>query len=540
MSNRQDQPHYIQLTAGEDIASVRDRLSFLRGKRVLVIWPESGTALHRKLDLVMLTREARRRAIQVALVTHDDTVINHARDLNISTFETIGASERSRWKRGQTRTFTRRDHRPDQAPEPDDLMDVASRVKNNKRVSRLRMALVRATVLLIVLLALGTAGYVVIPGADIILQPYQDTIRIQTTLTISPDVDDVNVEDGIIPATILRATVQSSGTTETAGVQELDNSPAIGVAVFTNRTGRSVTIPAGTTISTSAASPVLFRTLSQVIVPAGTGQQAEVAIEAASGFTGRVGNVESGMINTVIGDLAESVSVLNLSATTGGESQTYTTVTETDRNQLRSLVRVQLQSAALNEMQQTLTDNQTIVIETIRIPDDGERSDWTTFSHEAGDISDTLSLDMRAIVEAIAIDERFARQVVFAQLSAQKPAGLTLQPETFTYSQGSDIQVQPDGSVTVSASGQAIVSAEVDRAVIQQQIAGLTLADAQQRITQLVRLAPGTQPTITLQPDWTGQLPLLPVRITVDVVTDTLPDSLPDPEATQPATGDTS
>src|SRR5688572_26645758 len=129
-------PEYIQLEAGEDIASVRDRLSFIRGKRVLVIWPETGTALIRKLDLVFLQREARRRVIQLALVTHDPQVITHASELEISTFETIKEAENSKWKRGRTRVFVQRHHKPEHEPEPEDLMPIASRVRNpRKRMS---------------------------------------------------------------------------------------------------------------------------------------------------------------------------------------------------------------------------------------------------------------------------------------------------------------------------------------------------------------------------------------------------------------------
>ena len=69
---------YIQLENADDVGSIRDRLSFLRGQRVLLIWPEEGTILNRKLDLVLIQREAMRRAIRLALVTHDAEVIRHA------------------------------------------------------------------------------------------------------------------------------------------------------------------------------------------------------------------------------------------------------------------------------------------------------------------------------------------------------------------------------------------------------------------------------------------------------------------------------
>src|SRR4051794_22168136 len=120
---------FVQLEAGEDVASVRDRLTVLRGEHVLLIWPEKGTALERKLDLVLVQREAMRLAIRLALITHDNEVIKHAHELNISTFETIGASDRGKWKRGRSRVFTDRFQRPEDDPEHADLMPVASRIR---------------------------------------------------------------------------------------------------------------------------------------------------------------------------------------------------------------------------------------------------------------------------------------------------------------------------------------------------------------------------------------------------------------------------
>ena len=73
------QIEYVQLDTNDDVVTVKDRLSFIRGRRVLLIWPEDGTTLTRKLDLVLVQREADRRAIQLALVTHDELIIEHAK-----------------------------------------------------------------------------------------------------------------------------------------------------------------------------------------------------------------------------------------------------------------------------------------------------------------------------------------------------------------------------------------------------------------------------------------------------------------------------
>jgi hypothetical protein len=513
-------PEYVQLSANEDVNSIRDRLSFTRGQRVLLIWPEEGTTLTRKLDLVLVQREAKRRAVQIALVTHDEQVMQNASDLGISTFETIGASERGRWKRGRTRLFASRDQRPEDSPEAEELMPVASRVKTQRRIPWLRSTVARVLVLVFVVGAIAAAAYIIMPSATITLELFQDILQTDATIIADPDpnVTDIDVDNRVIPANVLRATVQTTSTLQTTGVENLADLPAIGVVIFTNQTRSRVEIPAGTTVSTSAGTPVLFQTIAAAEVPGGSGQQVEVAIEAGTGSTGDRGNVESGMINTVIGPLETQVSVINISPTTGGETREFASVTADDRERLLNTVRGQLQSMAYSEMQSQISDNQLIVIETIRIPADGERSDWTTFSADVGAVTDTLSLEMRATVEALAIDDRFARQIVFAELSAMKPDHLILLPDSFQYTRGFVTGIDDFDRVTFTAGGQAMVSEQIDTTALQEQLIGRPLDEASRWLAQNVSLMPGTAPIIQTEPEWLPVLPLLPLRIRIQMV----------------------
>ncbi len=196
---------FVQLEAGEDVASVRDRLTFMRGQHVLLIWPEQGTALNRKLDLVLVQREAMRLAIRLALVTHDPAVIRQANELNISTFETIGASERGKWQRGRSNVFTDRYDRPEDAPEPQDLKPVASRVRPPRKASPLR--LVARLVLLLLLFGLTAAvAVLVIPSATVSFTPSQERLDVEATVKAEVDSENarLDVENGTMPAVIER------------------------------------------------------------------------------------------------------------------------------------------------------------------------------------------------------------------------------------------------------------------------------------------------------------------------------------------------
>jgi hypothetical protein len=507
------QVQYIQLEANEDVPSVRDRLSFIRGKRILLIWPETGTALTRKLDLVFIQREAKRRVLQIALVTHDKQVMQHARDLGISTFETIGASRRARWKRGRSRVFVQRYHRPNDNPEPHDLMPVVSRVRvPRKPMSLLRYAASRGLILLLLALTLAGLAYVVLPTATVTLPLSRQFLRVNAEITTDPNIADVDVENGVIPATRLRATVETSSSIPTTGRVDLEDLPASGSATFTNQTNRSIEIAEGTVVSTSAGTPILFRTTESVILPPGIGERAEIPIEALPSSSGEPGNVAQGQINTLVGPLADDVSVRNLAALSGGDSRSVAAVTQADRDQLRMMVAGLLQQSAYDEMQLNLLASQTIVVPTIYIAE--QRNDWTTFSHEVGDVTDTLSLRMRAIVEAVAIDDRFTRQIVFARLSAQRPEGYILLTDSLRYERGA-VGRNSAGYTSFTAFGEVQAISQLDRVALQGRIVGQRPEDASALLAREVILASGAQPQIQLDPEWLPTMPLLSMRIQI-------------------------
>ncbi len=510
------QIEHVQLDANDNAATLKDRLSYIRGRRVLLIWPQNGTQLTRKLDLVLIQREAYRRAIQLAIVTHDPDVITHAKALNISTFETVEASERERWKRGRKKVFLPRYHKPRHQPEPEDLKSIASRLaQRNRRQSRLRYILERLMVLILLVGAVGMTAYMVLPSAVVIVTLQESEIKITADIVADTSVQSVDIDKGIIPAQIVRATVATTAAVPTTGTQRLANAPAAGMVTFTNQTNAQVEIPADTILTTRAGTPVLFRTTRAVSVPAGIGQHVDADIEALQSYTGSVGNVEAGMVNSVVGPLGSRLSVVNLTPATGGENRIVKVVAEADRAALLNSVRVQLQSLAYEKIQTRITESQLIVIESIRIEE--ERKDWTAYSAEIGAVADELSLTMRAVVSAMVIDDHFGRQLALARLSAQPPPGAKLRQDSMIYTRGPIRQHEASNQVTFPATSSAKVMPEFNVSQLQERLAGVSLEEAQQILASQPEVSSAASPQIVIYPEGFGRMPLLPIRINIQV-----------------------
>ena len=531
---------YLQLETSDDVASVRDRLTFLRGKSVLLIWPEKGSVLTRKLDLVLIQREAVRNAVRIALVTHDPLVIRHANELSISAFETISSSERGKWKRGRSRVFTTRVQRPRSEPQPDDLMPYASRVRaedEDSDRSRIRTILTRALVLGLLGGVLLAAAFLLVPSATVTLIPAQDFVRVEAQITADPNLQQsvVDVENGVMPAYRYQSEVEDTATITTTGSRQLTSTPAIGTVVFINRTDESIDIRSNTLVSTSAGIPIVFRTSEDATLPAGQDEQVEIPIEAVPESAGEIGNVDIGLINSVIGDLAQSVEVRNLAPTYQGASRTVQLVTQEDRDTLVAILRQQIQDRAYRDLAPMIAESQFAIPDTLRITE--ERSDWMTFDHEVGDVANTLSLTMRAMVEIIAVDEGLAEQIAYARLGAQVPRGRLIQTQTVRYERGPVTGIEPNGTVTFTITCSADVLGQINIQQIQQRIASSTPDAALQYLISTVDLEEGTVPRIESYPDWLGMLPVLPMRITIRTVEDT-PSPIPEvtPEITPEST----
>jgi len=510
---------YLQLEPSDDVTTVRDRLSFLRGKRVLLIWPEDGTVLTRKLDLVLIQREAIRNNIRLAIVTHDPNVIKQARELNISTFETIGASERGRWRRGKSKVFTSRDDRPASEPDPKELKPVATRVKetpddDDEPASRSRLGRIIALLVLIVV-ALAAAALLV-PGAVVTIMPARSLIPAELQVIADPAATDVDIENRVIPAVTIRVEVEETGTLPTTGTQAVSGIPATGSVVFINQTDAEIEIPAGTTVSTSAGTPIFFQTTETAFAPAQLGGQIEVPIEALPDSIGEIGNVEAGLINTIAGPLAERLTVRNIAPTSGGESRTILAVSQEDRDRLLSTLRQQLQARAYIAMEAQRAPSQSIILETIRIAE--TRDEWMTWSADVGEAADTLTLTMRAVVEASVIDEALARQIALAAITAGIPPGRALVPNSLQYECCTVQNIDPEGRVVIGLSATGQAAAQVNPPALAEQLAGRTTDDALRFLLSELDLAENTMPQIHLTPDWFGRLPLLPMRIDIQVL----------------------
>ena len=506
----------LYLENSESVASIRERLAGMRGKRVLLILPEDGALFRRKLDLILVQREAYRRAIQLAIVSRDPRVLGNANEANISCFPTFAASQRERWKRGRQKVFLPRHHKPDPFARPEELRSLASRISETGGPrSRFWRHFERLAVLVLLIAVVGAAVYIVAPSASVDVSLRQEPIFTELEITADISIDAPDFGLARVPAEQTQVLAEATSTMPTSGLRNLDDVTATGIVTFTNRAADAVNVPAFTLLSTSAGEPVLFQTVADVEVPAGIDRRAEAPVAALSRFGGNVGNVAAGMINAVVGPLDASVSVINLTPTAGGESRTVKIVAVDDRTQLLERARAQLLTIAYEEIGAGLSDTQIIVIDSLHIED--EHKDWTSFSAQVGEMADDLTVNMRATVSAVVLDEDLSRQVVTSRLRDRIPVGKALIADTIHYSRGPMNWHTARGQARFVARAEGHVVTQVDSSRLREQLAGKTVAEATAFLEATTELAGGASTTIDVFPTSLDRMPSLPIRISIDV-----------------------
>src|SRR5512141_1081475 len=93
----------ITLESHDDLISVRDRMSWAKTPRILLVWPKYEKVSLRQVDLKVLQRHAASLGAQLGLVSRIRRVRLDAGALNIPVFKSTGEAQRVAWPKPRRR-----------------------------------------------------------------------------------------------------------------------------------------------------------------------------------------------------------------------------------------------------------------------------------------------------------------------------------------------------------------------------------------------------------------------------------------------------
>lgn len=488
----------ITLESHDDLISVRDKLSWAKTPRILLVWPKFEKVTLRLLDLKILQRHADSLGAQLGLVTRRMNVRRDAESLGIPVFKTAIAAQKDIWPDSAPRT--------QRTPKPPrhGLRSMRDGVVVKEPVWRTSL-LGRVVAFSAGVMAVLVMAGLFIPRAAVTLHPEERKASIIIPVSASPDIESVSLA-GELPAQTISLTLSHEQSVPVTSQISIPKNKAKGIAQFTNLGSDEIPIPAGTMVSTKSL--IRFVTLNDTRLPAGVDEIVEVRIEALE--PGAQANVKTRDISIVEGPLGLSLLVSNPEPTTGGSDSRVIGATENDRAALRESLLTNLQKIAEEQIRAQIGTNDLLLSDTLVI-EDIQREE---FSPPAGEAGTTLSLSVQAEATARYILSEDIQQLAASSVIASIPEGFSPFGEMSFNLLDAPVT---DSSAVTHFRLEAAQTAHRNLNVMQvfNLIRGATPQQAQAELKETFALR--DEPQITLTPSWWKWLPLIPFNILVEV-----------------------
>ena len=510
----------IRLEEHDDIVSASDKLGWAQTGRVVLVWPvkekRAGRAmaarrtpevpLTRRLDLVLLQRRALELGVQMAFVSRHPQVRAYARGLGIPVFNSAREAQTLHWRR------TRRRRMAWQRKQVEERR-ANFRQQLAAETRRPPLAAPPKAPLLARLLAftLGMAAFIVLiaallPGAHIALAPAIQVQSVSLPVSASQQITAISLA-GEVPTYPITTIVEGQASVTATASTLVPDQFAIGYVRFTNLTTQTITVPLGTVVSAPLTDTIRFATSQASRVPADPGSSVFITVKAVT--PGVTGNLPSGSIQVIEGDLNFRLAVENISSTRGGTDRRAPSPAPEDHLRVYNQLVDTLRQDALADLKAQLSPGDLLLDSTLALDQTLQKS----YQPDGALPSVNLSLSLRMQFHAEKIAGADLRKLGSTLLDASLPAGYTPLPASLEVVIDSPPQMDSSHvarwNITVRRNLQANLSKE--KAV------NLSLGQLPQQAIQRMNatLPLARPPEITIQPGWWPRLPFIPLRIIV-------------------------
>jgi hypothetical protein len=490
----------ITLESHDDLISVRDRMSWAKTPRILLVWPKYEKVTLRQVDLKVLQRHAISLGAQLGLVTRARRVRDDAEALRIPVFESTGQAQRVAWPKPRRRRWPRR-------PPRKDLREKREQALAGRAAETLLMhPAMRVGAFIIGVSSVLVLVALFIPRAQVRLQPESKTQSIVLPVIANPSLETVFIT-GSIPAREKRVIVDGTQSVVVTGEGVIPQSTAKGTAVFRNLTQQAVAIPAGTVVRTAGESIVRFVTTSAGEVEAGVGNELELPIEAVEG--GLAGNVEAETVVVVEGRLGLSLSVINPEPLTGGREIPSVQATDRDRERAKAELMETLENEARARLEEEIKAGDILFRDTFA----ASQVLSEDYDPPAGAAGTKLTLTMQVEFSMLYAAASDVTQLASLALNASLPSGFASASEALTVQPDTEPTLDDHGSIRWKVRAERNIVRQINNGQVMQMIQGIRSSRAQSLLEKNLPLE--ASPEIHLSPSWWPWVPIVPFRISV-------------------------
>ncbi|HEX4898726.1 MAG TPA: baseplate J/gp47 family protein [Candidatus Limnocylindrales bacterium] len=550
----------VYLDVDDEITSAAARIRALDDERIGLVLPLGSRLATSRINFRLLAREAEARGKRIEVVTNDASARALAASAGLPTHVSVAAFEAppappgppvspagppatADWHHQPAGADDARSAAVGAPPPPpidDDSPTVAMPViqrpadrkaavpQVGRRPPQRRGPVVAAIFLVAALvLAIGTAGFVLLPNAEIVIVPASESVGpLELNVTAQSGVTRPDPVNLLVPATRFTFEVAASNTFPATGVKVTETTATGEVTFSSLDTGNSNTIDSGSIVETESG--IEFRTTAEITLPpAEIGivdnkfvvipSTEKVGVEAVT--IGPSGNVAANTIVVVPKkENAQRTTVTNETATAGG---THTETLQVQGSDIAAALAA-LDIAMAEEFERQIVDATGVPEGTTLFPETkslGEATPSVDPATLVGTDAEQFDLGLTAEGTVIGADPGPVESLAQARIRTEVDDGFRLVEESIIVTPGEPIVA---GSViTFPVTVEALEVRLVDGDALLGRVRGLGLPQA-----RTILKAYGDV-TITVWPDWVTTIPTLEGRATLTI--DAAADASPSP-----------
>jgi hypothetical protein len=453
----------IVASADDDVASITGRIDIASDLEVVLIVPRGARALRDPAPWPHLAAHARRRGVDLLVVSPRRDVRAHATDNGLRAGSSIGRVRRA----------------------PQHRFSIGGRSFTVPRMNLGRW--VRGALLAVGIAAIGIVGCYAVPSAEIVIVPVSNPVSTTVSARLDPLADEPDIQRMVVPVIRQRIEIVTTVSTTTSGTTEIGEDFATVEVEFTNETATDRTIEAG--LQLISDENILFATEEDLDVPAG----ASAAVAATAVLPGEPGNVAAGTL-TARDPLPRGVTVTNPSAASGGTNVEVPAVASEDVDRVREISDDVLLRVGQREMAEAIPEGSTYFPETLTSAVFSENP-----LQNPGDPATAFLMEYTAIISALVLDVDTA--VLFGSRVLQSSLG----PDEALLPGSTEVTVAAEtdrvaGQLVVEMTIQGRIAPVIDPTALEGSLTGTTKSEASALISDAIALE--APPEIRLLPDF--------------------------------------
>jgi hypothetical protein len=495
----------LRLEPHDDVISARDKMEWSQTGRILLVWPERGKILNRRLDLMLLLRHSQSLGAQLAVISRDPQVCYHAAQLGIPVYKDLRQAQRSHWR--TNRSMRRRKGVLPPSPHSHSLdLDKLRLQAHPSPEPWLSSPVTRVTAFVLSILALLSIAAILLPGAEITLEPQSRVQQLTLDVHADPDIDSINLS-GAIPSHPAEIVVSGEMSTPAKGFSNLPDETAKVDLLIANLTDQEISVHQGTIVRTPGDEPKRFFISQSGQVPAGVGQT--ISLSATALVPGAEGNIPAESLTIIEGPLGTRLTTTNPLPAVGGSSRPVLAPTTYQREQLYDQLVKRLHQQALEELSRQVEPGDLLLTPTLTI---------TQVIHEEFDPpqdqpSDQLNLALTLGFQAQVASDADLKALAKGILDANIPDGFHSTPGTVAVELLNEPELGSDKHVSWKMRSTQQLEANLEETRAGRLIRGLAPGSANEKLRAFLPIE--NAPLIRIFPSWWPRLPVLPFRITV-------------------------